>query len=90
MAVTSTNIKTDPALKQDAQTLFERLGLNLSTAVNIFFRQAVHEQAIPLRTGSPCPNEETLRAIYDVQNSVDLSRAFSSVDKLMEKLNADD
>lgn len=90
MAVTSTNIKIDPELKREAQALFEGLGLNLSTAVNIFLRQAVREQAIPFRIGTPYPNDETLRAIEGVQNGNDLSRAFSSVDELMEDLNAED
>lgn len=90
MAVTSTNIKIDPELKREAQALFEGLGLNLSTAVNIFLRQAVREQAIPFRIGTPYPNDETLRAIEDIQNENDLSRAFSSVDELMEDLNAED
>lgn len=90
MAVTSTNIKIDPELKREAQALFEGLGLNLSTAVNIFLRQAVREQAIPFRIGTPYPNDETLRAIEDVQKGNDLSRAFSSVDELMEDLNAED
>ena len=82
MAVTSTNIKIDPELKREAQALFEGLGLNLSTAVNIFLRQAVREQAIPFRIGTPYPNDETLRAIEGVQNGNDLSRAFSSVENL--------
>ena len=47
MATVSTNVKIDPAVKVQAQELFERLGMNLSTAVNIFLRQAIREQAIP-------------------------------------------
>lgn len=47
MATVSTNVKIDPAVKLQAQELFERLGMNLSTAVNIFLRQAIREQAIP-------------------------------------------
>lgn len=49
MPAVSTNIKIDPDVKEQAQNLFERLGMNLSTAVNIFLRQAIREQAIPFR-----------------------------------------
>jgi len=90
MAAVSTNIKIDEKLKQESQMLFESLGLNLSTAVNMFLRQAVREQAIPFRVGSPLPNRETLKAIEDARNGVGLSRGFSSVDELMEDLDADD
>lgn len=90
MAAVSTNIKIDPTLKREAQELFENMGLNLSTAVNMFLRQAVREQAIPFRVGAPAPNEETRKAIEDARNGIGLSRGFSSVAELMEDLDADD
>ncbi len=90
MAPVSTNIKIDPELKEQAQALFDSLGLSLSAAVNVFLRQAVREQAIPFRIGEPLPNAETLRAIEEARNGIGLSRGFSSVQELMEDLNADD
>ena len=90
MSAVSTNIKIDPILKQESQALFENLGLNLSTAVNMFLRQAVREQAIPFKVGNPLPNMETLKAIEDARNGIGLSRSFTSVAELMEDLDADD
>ena len=90
MAPVSTNIKIDPELKEQAQALCDSLGLSLSAAVNVFLRQAVREQAIPFRIGEPLPNAETLRAIEEARNGIGLSRGFSSVQDLMEDLNADD
>lgn len=87
MAAISTNIKIDPTLKQESQALFESFGLNLSTAVNMFLRQAVREQAIPFRIGTPVPNIETLKAIENARNGIGLSRSFSSVSELMEDLD---
>lgn len=90
MTPVSTNIKIDPDLKKESQILFEQLGLNLSTAINMFLRQSVREQAIPFRVGNPLPNRETVQAIEDARNGIGLSRGFSSVAELMEDLNADD
>ena len=90
MTPVSTNIKIDPVLKEQAQDLFESLGMNLTTAVNIFLRQSVREQAIPFRIGEPVPNAETLQAIRDARNGVGLSCGFTSVKELMEDLDADD
>ena len=90
MTPVSTNIKIDPDLKKESQILFEQLGLNLSTAINMFLRQSVREQAIPFRVGNPVPNSETLKAIEDARKGIGLSRGFSSVAELMEDLNADD
>ena len=53
MAAVVTSVKIDATLKQEAQTLFDSLGLTLSTAINLFLRQAVREQAIPFRVGEP-------------------------------------
>ena len=90
MAPVSTNIKIDPVLKRESQELFESFGLSLSSAINMFLRQAVREQAIPFRIGNPIPNTETVRTIEEARNGIGLSRGFSSVSELMEDLNADD
>lgn len=58
MAAVSTNIKIDPVLKQQSQELFESFGLSLSSAINMFLRQSVREQAIPFSIGNPEFKEE--------------------------------
>ena len=40
-------IRVDRDLKNRAESLFDRLGLNMSTAMNVFLRKAVDEEAIP-------------------------------------------
>ena len=47
MAKVSTNISIDADIKAKAQELFSDLGIDLSTAVNIFLRQSIRENAIP-------------------------------------------
>ena len=90
MATVSTNVKIDQTLKQEAQELFESFGLSLSSAINMFLRQSVREQAIPFRVGNPLPNMETIQAIEDARKGIGLSRGFTSVAELMEDLDADD
>lgn len=90
MAVVNTSIKIDQTLKQESQELFESFGLSLSSAINMFLRQAVREQAIPFRIGNPLPNSETIKAIEDARKGIGLSREFTSVSELMEDLDADD
>ena len=53
MATKSTNIRIEQNLKEQAQKLFASMGLDMSTAINIFLHQAVKEQAIPFRIGEP-------------------------------------
>ena len=40
-------IRVNRELKENAETLFEYLGLNMSNAVNIFLRKAVDQKGIP-------------------------------------------
>jgi DNA-damage-inducible protein J len=40
-------VRVDKELKDSADFLFERLGLNMSVAFNMFLRKAVNEDAIP-------------------------------------------
>jgi DNA-damage-inducible protein J len=47
--VTNLNIKIDRDLKAQADRLFGDMGMNLTTAVNVFVRQAVLEKAIPFK-----------------------------------------
>ena len=47
MAQTSINIRTDENLKRQFDTVCNELGLNLSSAINIFMRTVVRERRIP-------------------------------------------
>ena len=47
MAQTNLTIRIDEELKRDAEVLFSKIGLNMSSAINVFFRQAVGAQSIP-------------------------------------------
>jgi DNA-damage-inducible protein J len=47
MGQTNISIRIDEDVKKDAEALFAKLGLTLSAATNIFYRQAVRTQSIP-------------------------------------------
>jgi len=47
MAQTNVSIRIDEDVKRDAEALFSKLGLTLSAATNVFYRQAVRTQGIP-------------------------------------------
>lgn len=88
MSATTMNIRVDSEIKDTAKEIFAELGLDLTTAVNIFLRQSIREHGIPFELKLHVPNEETLEAIKQVNNKENLSKAFSSVSELMEDLNA--
>lgn len=57
MAKVSTNITIDADTKKKAQELLADLGLDLSTAINIFLKQMVRENAIPFSIQRDAPSE---------------------------------
>lgn len=81
-------LRVDEDLKKQADTLFSELGLNLTTAFNIFLRQSVREQQIPFQVSKHVPNTVTLAAMESSERGNDLYGPFDSVSELMEALNA--
>ena len=46
-STTNITIRIDKELKKQAETLFSELGMNISTAFNVFIRQSIREGGIP-------------------------------------------
>lgn len=88
MAKVSTNISIDADVKRQAQELFSELGLDLSTAINIFLKKAVAWHGIPFEVSTETPNDITMKAIADAENDENICGPFDSVEALMEDLNA--
>lgn len=88
MATTNVTIRMDKDLKMQADELFSALGLNMSTAMGVFCRQAVRLGRIPFELAVDMPNVETLAAIDDVNNNRNISKAYDSMEELMRDLNA--
>lgn len=53
MATTNINIRTDSELKAKAQAVLSELGLDMSTAINVFLKQVVYKNAIPFEITKP-------------------------------------
>ena len=65
MQTANINIRTDYNLKKKADSLYNKLGLNLSTAINMFLLESVRTNSLPLSLKLNEPNEETLKAIEE-------------------------
>lgn len=82
----ATQVRIDSETKQKANALFECLGLDMSSAINLFLRQCVLRGGLPFAVELPNYNQETLDAIKEAKRiSRDSSvKGYSS----MESLNA--
>lgn len=84
------SIRVEDDVKAQAQDLFTSIGMDMSTAVNIFLRQSISFGGIPFTIRQPRYNAETEQAIREAKEGIGLSKAYNSVDELREALNAED
>ena len=64
---TNISIRMDTDKKAKADALFGELGMNMSTAFNIFVRQSLREGRIPFDISLNQPNEETVAAMLEAE-----------------------
>ncbi|MEE0004372.1 MAG: type II toxin-antitoxin system RelB/DinJ family antitoxin [Ligilactobacillus ruminis] len=88
MSTTNLNIRTDKDVKEKAEKIFNELGLNMTSAVNIFLRTAIRERGIPFELKLDVPNETTIAAIEEGRKmaSDPSSPRYSSIDELRDAL----
>ncbi|WP_409229365.1 type II toxin-antitoxin system RelB/DinJ family antitoxin [Gudongella sp. SC589] len=82
------NIRTDKEIKEAAENIFAELGLNMTTAVNMFLRQTIRINGIPFELKLSEPNETTVKAIIEGKKiAEDLnSEKYASIDDLRKAL----
>jgi DNA-damage-inducible protein J len=83
-------VRLDSGLKQEAEALFSSLGMNLTTAVNIFFRQSVRDRCVPFPITERAPNAETIAAIEEGRRIArdPKTRVFTNMEDLIKELNS--
>jgi len=87
--LTSLNIKMDRSLKKQADALFSAMGMTMTTAVNVFVRQAVHEQAIPFRIQLNNDRDAALRAKRAFEKARAQSIINGTADMTMEEIDSE-
>jgi DNA-damage-inducible protein J len=77
--------RIDPELKQETEKVFNELGLTMTQAITLFFKQVKMRQGLPFAVA--IPNAETRQAIEDALAGNNLHEA-ESVDALFDELGA--
>lgn len=67
MAKVSTSISIDAEVKAQAQDLFADFGMDLSTAINVFLKQAIFERSFPFVIHREVPNGDTILAMKEAE-----------------------
>ena len=80
-------------IKAEANELFSELGIDMSSAVNIFLRQCILHGGLPFKVEVPKFNAETLAAMQearDIMSGKIQATSYNTTDELLKALNAED
>jgi DNA-damage-inducible protein J len=86
MSTTMVHVRVDEQVKVNAAKTLAEMGLTVSDAVRMMLTLVAAEKALPFNVQAP--NKETLAAMEELKAGK--GKRFSSVEALMEDLNADD
>ena len=85
--VSNVSFRIDSDLKNQADALFAALGLNMTTAFNMFLRQSVREGRIPFEATINVPGSDTIAAMLEsIQLANDPAVKTYSVDDALKEL----
>lgn len=90
MPTVQTQIRIDSGVKKQANELFNELGLDMSSAVNIFLRQCILRGGLPFKVEVPQYSKELLSAADEAKR---ISRdpdvpGYTSMEDLKKALEA--
>lgn len=82
------NVNVPVEVKEEANNIFNSLGLNMSTAINMFLKKTIHERGIPFEVKQQPSHDflENCRELDDMENGKIEFKKFNSISKLMEDL----
>lgn len=92
MATANLNICIDSALKQEAETLFDELGLTMSSAITVFLRSAVNYNGLPFELRRFVPNAETKAALdeyEEMKKNPGSYKRYETFDEVLDEVLAD-
>ncbi len=87
---TNLNIRMERDVKEQAERIFNDLGLNMTAAINLFLRAAIRERGIPFALRLDEPNKTTASAIEEGRRIArdDSVKGYDSMESLRAALEA--
>lgn len=81
------NIQVDKEIKEEAENLFTRLGLDINTAINMFLVQCIKRQEIPFKIKKPKYSRSLRKALREAKKMEKHPEKYKSYDNVDELFN---
>lgn len=82
------SFKIDESDKEQAQELFDSMGLSFSGAMNLFIKACINTRSIPFEIKAPSHEQILRNRLRETEDPENHSPKFKDVDSLMESLDA--
>lgn len=85
------NVQVDAKDKEQATNILKDLGLNMSTAINIFIKQIIKNDGLPFEISNPKPSKELLDALEEGEKIIQEVRdgkrkGYNNVNEMMKAI----
>ena len=89
-STTNFSVRMDSEIKKQCENLYSELGMNLTTAINVFLRQSLRVGGFPFDVKLEHPNNETVAAILESERIAKDSsvKGYTDLDELFADLRA--
>ena len=87
------NVNVPLDVKEKSNAIFNNLGLNMSTAINMFLKKVISERGIPFDVKEQRPDKELLEAVKELkymEKHPDKYKSYETIEDLKEALLSDD
>lgn len=81
------NVNVNSEIKKESTEIFESLGINMSTAINMFLTQVVRIKGIPFEVLSPKPSRKLRKALKEADEIVSGKRKTKTYHNVDEMFN---
>ena len=85
---TSFSVRMDKNIKNECESLYGELGINLTTAINVFLRQSLRVGGFPFDVKLDRPNQTTLAAMAEAERLANdpNTKRYHDVDEALAEL----
>ena len=82
------NVNVPKDVKEEANQIFNSLGLNMTTAINMFLKKAIYERGIPFDVKQQPTREfsEALKELDYIEKHPEEYKVYHNVDKMFEDI----
>lgn len=85
---TNFSVRMDSTIKKQCEALYSELGMNLTTAINVFLRQSLRTGGFPFDVTLNMPNTTTIAAMKEAEHLAKDPNAkrYSDVEEALKEL----